>query len=186
MYAPDLQLTDSNGMRVFARIDPALPRPSATGRQRPVAGALIGGTGRVDRTDAKIIAAGNALYVPDRDANLVRAIVAFLATQDYVGGLFVHGSYGRIPGALPMSAIGLVGATPLPSPAVMVGPREFALDSGNPYMTSVIVESGLQQGQGTHGAFARANSFNNMAAMGPGFKKGFVDDTPAMHPRATS
>ena len=77
-----------------------------------------------------------------------------------------------------MSAIGLVGATPLPSPAVIVGMREFALDPDNPHMTSVVVEGGLQQGQGTHGAFARANSFNNMAAIGPDFKKGFVDDAP--------
>ena len=178
MYAPDLQMTNADGTRVFARIDPTMPRASATVRQRPVAGALIGGTGRVDGSDARIIAVGGSLYVPDRDANLVRAIVAFLATQDYVGALFVHDSYGHIPGALPMSAIGMVGATPVPSPAVIVGPREFALDPGDPHMTSVIVEGGLQQGQGNHGAFARANSFNNMAAMGPGFKKGFVDNSP--------
>lgn len=179
IYAPDLQLTNTDGVRVFAPVDPTLPQASATGRQRPAGGALIGGSGRVDRSDARIIAVGNSLYVPDRDPALVRAMVAFLATQDYVGALFVHDSYGRIPGALPMSAIGLVGTTPLPSPAVIVGPREFALDPANPYMTSVILESGLQQGQGNHGAFARANSFNNMAAMGPDFKKGFVDDSPA-------
>ena len=178
LYAPDLQLTNDNGMRVFARIDPTLPRASATGRQRPVAGALIGGTGRIDRSDARIVVAGYSLYVPDRDANLVRMMVASLATLDYVGALFVHDSYGRMPGALPMSAIGLVGASPLPSPAVLVGLREFALDPANPYMTSVVVEGGLQQGQGTHGAFARANSFNNMAAIGPDFKKGFVDSAP--------
>ena len=179
IFAPDLQLTDANGMRVFARIDPTLPKASATGRQRPVAGSLIGGTGRVDRSDAQIVVAGYSLYVPGRDANLVRSIVASLATLDYVGALFVHDSYGRMPGALPMSSIGMVGATPLPSPAVIVGLREFALDPGNPSMTSVVVEGGLQQGQGTHGAFARANSFINMAAMGPDFKRGFVDEAPA-------
>jgi hypothetical protein len=46
-------------------------------------------------------------------------------------------------------------------------------------MTSVLVDGAqLQQGQGNHGALARANTFNNMAAIGPDFKKRFVDDAP--------
>ena len=46
-------------------------------------------------------------------------------------------------------------------------------------LTSVIVDPGpLQQGQGNHGALARSNTFNNMAAIGPDFKKGFVDQAP--------
>jgi hypothetical protein len=35
-----------------------------------------------------------------------------------------------------------------------------------------------QHGQGDHGSLARANTFNNMAAMGPDFKKRFIDRSP--------
>ena len=35
-----------------------------------------------------------------------------------------------------------------------------------------------QQGQGHHGGFGRAESFNFMAAVGPSFKSGFVDTMP--------
>jgi hypothetical protein len=33
-----------------------------------------------------------------------------------------------------------------------------------------IADTGLQQGQGMHGSFSRADTFNNMAAIGPDFK----------------
>ena len=46
-------------------------------------------------------------------------------------------------------------------------------------MTGVqITDYPLQHGQGMHGSFGRANTFNFMAAFGPDFKKGFVDEAP--------
>ena len=36
----------------------------------------------------------------------------------------------------------------------------------------------LQQGQGIHGAFSRADTHNFMAAIGPDFRRGFVDPAP--------
>ena len=36
----------------------------------------------------------------------------------------------------------------------------------------------LQHGQGMHGSFGRANTFQFMAAIGPDFKKQFVDQAP--------
>lgn len=46
-------------------------------------------------------------------------------------------------------------------------------------MTGVqISDYNLQQGQGMHGSFGRANTFNFMAAIGPDFKKHFVDPAP--------
>ncbi len=36
----------------------------------------------------------------------------------------------------------------------------------------------LQHGQGMHGSFGRGNTFNFMAAIGPDFKKQFVDRAP--------
>jgi hypothetical protein len=46
-------------------------------------------------------------------------------------------------------------------------------------MTSVeIADNNLQHGQGMHGSFSRADTFNFMAAAGPDFKPGFVDVAP--------
>jgi hypothetical protein len=41
-----------------------------------------------------------------------------------------------------------------------------------------IADTGLQQGQGMHGSFSRADTMNFMAAIGPSFKTGFVDEAP--------
>ena len=42
-----------------------------------------------------------------------------------------------------------------------------------------VANSVLQQGQGMHGSFSRADTMNFMAAVGPSFKGGFVDAAPA-------
>jgi hypothetical protein len=41
-----------------------------------------------------------------------------------------------------------------------------------------IADTGLQQGQGMHGSFNRADTMNFMAAAGPDFKSGFVNEVP--------
>ena len=46
-------------------------------------------------------------------------------------------------------------------------------------MTGVqITDYMLQHGQGMHGSFGRANTFQFMAAIGPDFKKQYVDQAP--------
>ena len=45
-------------------------------------------------------------------------------------------------------------------------------------MSGIIVGGTRQHGQGDHGSLARANTFNNMAAIGPDFKKRFVSHSP--------
>ena len=144
------------------------------------AAALIGGTGRVGLPiDARVIVAQTSIYVPGNDRGLVRRIARFLATQDYVGGLFVNDRLGQVGGALRMSDVGLMGGATTPKPAVVVNFKSFALDPTNPHMSGVILGGVRQHGQGDHGSLARANTFNNMAAMGPDFKKRFVDQSPA-------
>jgi len=44
--------------------------------------------------------------------------------------------------------------------------------------TVEIADTGLQQGQGMHGSFSRADTMNFMVAIGPDFKAGFVSDAP--------
>ena len=184
LFDPDSQVV-INGVRQYEPVDPAIGQQAATTRQRPASGnGLIGGTGAIqDLTDARAIVAANGgsdlVYVPSHDAALVGRIVAFLASQDYVGGLFVDSSYGYLPGALPLSSIGLEGDAVTPRPAIAVNFRTFSLDSTNPLQTAVqIADSTLQEGQGMHGSLSRDNTFNNMAAIGPDFKRGFVDRAP--------
>ena len=85
---------------------------------------------------------------------------------------------GDIPGALPLSSIGLVGSAVTPRPAISVNFRTFYLDPANLQTGVEIADSTLQEGQGMHGTLARADTFNNIAAMGPDFKTGYVDEVP--------
>jgi hypothetical protein len=41
-----------------------------------------------------------------------------------------------------------------------------------------IADTGLQQGQGMHGSFSRADTMNFMAAIGPDFKAGYISEAP--------
>jgi hypothetical protein len=185
LYDPSSLIDDAAGGKKYMPVDPTIPQQTATVRQRPDAGnGLIGASGKIlDRTDAKVIVAANGgsdlIYVPDNDAQRVRAIVSFLISQDYVGSIFVDDRFGKIPGALPLSSIRLKGATQMPVPAVAVGFKTFPMDAANPLMSAVqIADTTLQQGQGMHGSSGRDNIFNNMAAIGPDFKTSYVDHAP--------
>ena len=185
LFDPDTQMTATDGKKIFERVDPATTQPNPSILQRPLAGnGLIGGTGRItERTDAKVVVAVNGgsdlIYLPAHDADLLDKIVKFLAQQDYVGGLLVNDEYGKVAGTLPMSAIRLIGSSPVPAPTIVVAFKVFSTDPQHPEMSGVqITDSNLQQGQGMHGSFGRANTFNFMAAYGPDFKKYFVDQAP--------
>jgi len=120
------------------------------------------------------------LWVSGADrAALARRIVAALVAEDYVSAIFVDDDLGPIPGALPTSLIGMKGASRTPTPSIMVAFKSFGGDCATP--TNCVVEvadTELQQGQGIHGAFHRGDTFNFMAAVGPDFKHGFVDQDP--------
>ena len=76
-------------------------------------------------------------------------------------------------------ALALEGRAVTPAPAIVINFRSFDMICGEPVRCAVTVsDSGLQQGQGMHGSFSRADTLNSMAAIGPDFKKGFVDDAP--------
>ncbi len=184
LFDPDTVVTTESG-RKYTPVVPTSGLPTATVLQHPASGnGLLGGTGAVlDKTDAKIVVAANGgsdlIYVPSHDAATVRAIVAFLAQQSYVGGLFVDDAYGSdIPGALPLSSIGLVGSAKTPRPAISVNFKDFYLDPTNLQTGVEIADSTLQEGQGMHGSLSRSDTFNNIAAMGPDFKAGYKDAAP--------
>ena len=94
-----------------------------------------------------------------------------LLAQDYTTGVFVDDELGRIPGTLPLCAIGLKGGARTPTPAIVVNFRSETTGCDQPLFCAVTVTDGtLMQGQGHHGSFSRADTANFMAAIGPAFK----------------
>jgi arylsulfatase A-like enzyme len=155
--------------------------------------ALIGGTGKathIGETDAGIITvpSGNSelIYLPQVDPTqdhksnpLVAHICDFLTQQDYVDGVFVRDNLGEYPGTLPLSSIGLYrGSAKLTVPAIVVNFKGFPLNPKKPWYTWVQITDGLQQGQGMHGGLNRADTFNNIIAAGPDFRKESMDSLP--------
>jgi arylsulfatase A-like enzyme len=119
------------------------------------------------------------VYVPGNDPAIAAKVVNALLEQDYVSGLFVDDSLGSFAGTLPLSAINMKGAAVTPHPSIVVNFRSYATGCDKPVMCAVsIADTGLQQGQGMHGSFSRADTMNFMAAIGPDFKSGHVNEAP--------
>ena len=146
----------------------------------PKAGSgLIG----ADPAHPDIVVAANGgsdlIYLLRHDKPLARRVAAALLKEDYVSGLFVDDALGRIKGTLPLSAIALGGRAVTPHPSIVVNFHSFATGCADPTMcTAVVADTTLQQGQGMHGSFSRAETQNFMAAIGPDFKKAFADPAP--------
>src|SRR5450759_1611028 len=151
-----------------------------TGKHPTKANGLLG----QDPSIPDLVVAANGgsdlVYLPTSKAKeLAPKVVKALLDQDYVSGLFVDDSLGSIPGTLPLSSINMMGSALTPIPAIVINFKSKATGCKTPVLcTAEVVDSGLQQGQGMHGSFSRADTYNFMAAIGPDFKKGFVDETP--------
>jgi hypothetical protein len=157
----------------------------------PGGSALIGGTGDIRQSGEIItVPSGNSelIYLPQKEPDndnekkaLTAQICEFLTRQNYIDGVFVNNDLGDPPpGTLPLSSIGLHdGSAKLPAPAILVNFKGFPLDPKKPWYTWVeISDTTLQQGQGNHGGLNRADTFNNIVAFGPDFKKQFRDTAP--------
>jgi len=91
----------------------------------------------------------------------------------------VDSKLGRFPGTLEMSQLNLEGKAVTPHPSIVVNFRSYASGCEEPTNCSVeIADTVLQQGQGMHGSFGRADTLNFTAAIGPDFKAGYVDPLP--------
>jgi|SRR5579883_696815 len=138
-----------------------------------------------DPTKPDVIVAANGgsdlIYLPNNTNKkaLAKKIIDFLHKQDYVSGLFVDDTLDVFPGTLPFSAIALRGVARTPKPAILVNFRSFDTGCSDPTACGVeVADTPLQQGQGMHGSFSRADTFNTMAAIGPDFKQGYKDQAP--------
>jgi predicted AlkP superfamily pyrophosphatase or phosphodiesterase len=172
LFDPDLPEPGSSSGNSFQQVD-------IQGGKLPKRGNALLGTAvhSADGSDAKVIVAANGgsdlIYVPNDDKDMVRSIIEFLATRDYVGGLFVNeDTVGKFKGALPMRAINLVGKTVLPTPTIVVTFKVFYLKPGDLQSAVQVSDTFLKTGQGMHGGFGRDSTFNNMAALGPDFRPG--------------
>jgi hypothetical protein len=159
---------DANGAKLAANAFPSR------------ANGLIG----TDPAKPDVVVAANGgsdlVYLPGGDKALARTVVEALSRQDYVSGLFVSAALGPIPGTLPLSAIALDGSALTPMPAIVVNFRSFSTGCSDPTTCGVEVsDTGLQQGQGMHGSFSRADTRNVMGAMGPSFRAGLASPVPA-------
>ncbi len=147
---------------------------------------IPGGDGLIgpdpDHAAVAITANGGSdlIYLPQADAKArAQEIVGFLLRQDYVSGIFVNDTLGKFPGTLPMSAINLMGSAVTPRPSIIVSFRSFSTGCAEPLLcTASVMDTPLKTGQGNHGGFSRAETRNFMAAAGPDFKTGLVDDAP--------
>ena len=136
-----------------------------------------------DAANPAVVVAANGgsdlVYVPGKDRALTAKVIEALLAQDYVSGLFVDDDLGSFPGTLPMSAVNLKGLARMPRPSVVINFRTYSTGCDKPLLCTVeVADTGLQQGQGMHGSFSRADTMNFMAAIGPSFKSGFVSEAP--------
>jgi hypothetical protein len=143
------------------------------------ANALIGN----DPGKSDVIVAANSgsdlIYLPNKDRKLAERIIEALMAQDYTSGIFVDDDLGSFPGTLPASAVNLAGQSRTPRPSIVVNFRSYSTGCEQPLLCAVVIaDSRYQQGQGSHGSLSRAETMNFMAAIGPDFKRGFVDEAP--------
>jgi len=134
-----------------------------------------------EKPEAIIAANGGSdlIYIPSKNRQLISAILKALYEQDYVSGVFVDDTLGSYAGALPLSAINLRGRAVTPRPSIVVNFRSFTTGCDEPTLCAAIVaDTRYQQGQGIHGSLSRADTMNFMAAIGPDFRRGFVDTAP--------
>jgi hypothetical protein len=184
LFDPDRHAPGSTRYRRL-RIGSAGAAVPMTTWEHPIAGnGFIGADlQRPDGSDARVIVAANGgsdlIYVPDGSTDTVQQVVSRLLTYDYVSGVFVDDRYGEVPGTLPLSAINMTGSSKVARPSIVVAFKVFYLNPADLQTGIQISDASLREGQGMHGGFGRESTYNNMAAIGPDFKKGFVDSVPA-------
>ena len=155
-------------------------RTIAEGEHTKRGNGLIGG----DRNKPKVVVAANGgsdlIYIPDGDKAIAKRTIDALLLQDYVSGIFVDSKLGKFSGTLSLDDVALEGSAITPHPAIAVNFRSFDMVCGEQVRCTVeVADTALQQGQGMHGSFSRADTWNFMAMQGPDFKSQFVDPAPA-------
>jgi arylsulfatase A-like enzyme len=165
-------------------------RININGGERPKGGNLIIGES-ADKPQAFVQGGGSTEFVyipagPERRA-VAKRIFAKLIDAPYVGALFINDDLmngsadADFAGALPMSAVNLIGSASIPRPAIVVSLRSFVIPGcklGERMCAAEISDTTAHAGQGMHGSLSRADTRNFMAAIGPDFKARTKITTP--------
>lgn len=156
-----------------------LYKPIRRGAHPVLGNGVIGSDSKLPAVIVAANGGSDLIYVPSHDRAIVARIIDALVRQDYVGGLFADESIGRFAGSLALGEIGLKGSALTPTPAIIVSFRSEALACAEPTTCAIeVADTPLQQGQGMHGSFSRADTLNFAAAIGPDFRRKFVDAAP--------
>jgi hypothetical protein len=154
-------------------------KPVATGSYPKAGNALLGASAEEPELIVAVNGGSDLIYLPSQDKVLAQRTVTALLAQDYVSGIFVDDALGDFAGALPLSALNLVGDAKLPRPSIVVNFRSFTTGCEEATLCSVeVADTVLRQGQGMHGSFSRADTMNFMSAVGPDFKAGYRNEAP--------
>jgi arylsulfatase A-like enzyme len=126
-----------------------------------------------------IVVAANAgsdyLFVPDHNAETVRAAVISLQSRLQFGAIFVSDRYGEIAGTLPMSLIKTENSSRAPDIIVSFSYHENIAVSGK---SGVSYASSVNR-RGDHGSFSPTDVHISLMAHGPSFKPGLRDPLPS-------
>lgn len=153
----------------------------------PVQGNVLIGPS-ADKPKVVVTANGGTdfVYIPGNDPKLAKMIFDNLVKAPYTASLFVDdalmkGHEGDYKGALPLTAINLIGQGSLIHPSIVVGFRSFVARDCK--LTALLCTAGIadtpyRTGMGNHGGPSRAETRNFMAAIGPDFKAGYKDPSP--------
>jgi arylsulfatase A-like enzyme len=146
----------------------------------PKSGAMLGADPKAPEVVIAAQGGSDLIYLPGpRAKELAPKIVAALTQHDYTGAIFLDDQYGPVPGALPLSAIGLAGNARTLRPAIVVSFKSFGTGCNDPELCGAeVADTDLSQGEGMHGSFGRQDTHNFMAATGPDFRSGFVNPAP--------
>jgi len=155
-------------------------RTIGDGEHSKFGNGLIGGDSNNPKLAVTANGGSDLIYLPDGDKDLARRVIDVLLAQDYVSGIFVDTRLGKFPGTLTLDDIALEGAAVTPLPAIAFSFRSFDTVCGEPVQCTVeVADTILKVGQGMHGSFSRADTWNFMAMQGPDFKAHYVDPAPA-------
>jgi hypothetical protein len=183
--ATALQKEDSQ-MRLFDPDAGNAPLNWKNGRHPRSGNALIGKSAAAPDVVVAANGGSDLVYLPggkskEQNAQLAKKVVGALLEQDYVSGVFVDTErLGEIPGTLSIQDIGLKGTALTPVPAIVVNFASSGAGCARAVLcTTMIADTALQTGQGMHGSFSRAETWNFMAARGPDFRSKYVDPLPA-------
>ena len=134
-------------------------RTIAEGQHTKYGNGLIGG----DTHNPKVVVAANGgsdlIYLPDGDKDIAKRVVDALLNQDYVSGIFIDAKLGKLAGTLTLDDVALEGGAVTPHPAIAISFRSFDTVCGEPVRCPVeVADTILQEGQGMHGSFSRADT----------------------------